>query len=377
MRIRSPWRAVAAAFAFNGILLGIWASRIPAVMEMHDLGEAQFGLLLLFMGAGALVSFPLAGRAADGLGAVRVTRGIALSYVLSLILVALAPSPLWLAVALFVFGMQHGSMDVVMNTWATEVEKHIGRSVMSSFHAMWSLGAGLGAATGFAATSLEWSVALHFIVGAVLSSAMFLPLIWIPWVSATRPRDPDAPVFAIPRGPLVLVGVIALCAAIGEGAVADWSAVFLRDVARTTEAQATLGYVVFSVTMVAMRMTADRVIARVGPASVARASGLCAFSGLGLIIVFANLPISLVGFFLMGIGYAAIFPLCFSRAAVDPVIPPGQAIASVATLGYGGMLLGPPVIGFVADATSLRLSFAMLAGLALLISLLAGVLRRD
>ena len=374
--IRTPWRTIAAAFALNGILLGIWASRIPAIVEIHGLSEARLGMMLLFMGCGALVSFPLAGRLADGLGAAPVTRVIAVSYGLSLILLALAPSPVWLAAALFVFGMMHGSMDVVMNTWATEVERHMGRSVMSSFHAMWSLGAGVGAATGFAATSYGWSVPQHFTAAALISAAVLLPFLTFPWTSVTRPHDPNAPAFALPRGPLVLVGVVAMAAAMGEGAVADWSAVFLRNVVGTDEAQATLGYTLFSVTMVAMRLVVDRFVTRFGAVPIARISGLAAASGMLLVAGFATLPASLLGFVLLGIGYAAVFPLAFSRAAADPLVPPGQAIASVATLGYGGLLLGPPLIGFIAEATSLRWAFLLLALLAFLISALAPVLRR-
>ncbi|SDJ06376.1 MFS transporter [Aliiruegeria lutimaris] len=374
--LRSPWRAVAAAFAFNGILLGIWASRIPAIVDRHGLSEAQLGLLLLFMGFGALVSFPLAGRLADGLGAVRITRAVSAAYVFTLLLIALAPSPAWLGAALFVFGMAHGSMDVVMNTWATEVEKLMKRSVMSSFHAMWSLGAGLGAATGYAATRLGWSIELHFTLGSLLSAGLLLPFLSLPWTSATRPHDPNAPIFAIPRGALVMVGIMALSAAVGEGAVADWSAIYLADVVGTDLSQAALGFTVFSVTMVAMRLVVDQLVLRFGPVRMAQASGVLSASGLLLVVSFATLPMTLAGFVLMGLGYAAVMPLAFSRAAIDANIPPGQAIASVATLGYGGLLLGPPVIGFVAEASSLRLAFALLAVLALTITVFARVLRR-
>ncbi|WP_242500381.1 MFS transporter [Tropicimonas sp. IMCC6043] len=373
---RTPWRAVAAAFAFNGILLGIWAARIPAVVEIHALSEADLGLLLLFMGVGALVSFPLAGRLADSLGAARLTRWIAASYSLTLILIALAPSRPWLAVALFLFGMAHGSMDVVMNTWASEAEKRAGRAIMSSFHAMWSLGAGLGALSGFAATSFGWSVPLHFIAGALVSAALFLPFLTLPWQSDTRPHDPNAPVFAIPRGALVLVGLVALAAAASEGSVADWSAVYLADVVQAGKAQATLGFAVYSVAMVSTRLLVDRVVTLLGPVLWARISGLLAATGMGLVVAFPVLPVALAGYVLLGIGCAAIVPLAFSRAAADPFVPPGQAIASVATLCYGALLMGPPAVGFIAEATSLRIALGLIAAQALLITLLAGVLRR-
>ncbi|PRY22511.1 putative MFS family arabinose efflux permease [Aliiruegeria haliotis] len=375
--LRTPWRAVAAAFALNGVLLGVWASRIPAITEIHGLSPSRLGLILLFMGAGALISFPLAGRLADSLGAARITRWVAVGYIFTLILIGVAPGPVWLAGAVFLFGMHHGSMDVVMNTWATEVEKHMGRSVMASFHAMWSFGAGAGAGIGYFATSAGLGVSSHFTLAALLFGALLLPFVLTPWQSETRPHDPNAAVFALPRGALVLVGIIALAAAVGEGAIADWGAVFLVQEAGAREAQATLGYTVFSIAMVAMRLSADRIITLAGPVAVARASGVIAAAGMLLALGFATLPMTLLGFALVGVGYAAAVPLAFSRAAIDPDIPPGQAIASVATLGYGGLLLGPPMIGFVAEATSLRVAFGLLAALALLITAFGSVLRRE
>lgn len=372
----TPWRAVAAAFALNGVLLGCWASRVPAVAANFGLGEGGLGLLLLVMGVGALVSFPVAGKLADRFGAVRVTRWIAAVYLVSIMLVGVAPVVPVLALALFMFGMSHGAMDVTMNAWAAEVERHMGRSVMSSFHAMWSLGAGLGAAGGFAATSLDAPVALHFIAAPILAALLFGPFLRIDWTSRTRSGGAGDPVFAFPRGALVLVGLIALGAGLGEGAAVDWSAVFLSEVLGASENGATLGYAVFSVTMVAMRLCVDRLITRHGPRRVALASGLLAASGYLLCATAAALPTALLGFVLMGMGYAAVIPLAFSRAAADPEIPPGQAIASVATLAYGAMLIGPPAIGFIADIASLRLSFVLVALFALLIAALSPVLGR-
>lgn len=372
--IVTPWRSVAAAFALNGVLLGCWASRVPAVTEDFGLDEGALGLLLLVMGVGALVSFPIAGKLSDRYGAVRVTRWIAGVYLVSIALVGLAPVVPVLALALFLFGMCHGAMDVAMNSWAAEVERHMARSVMSSFHAMWSLGAGLGAAGGFVATTLAAPVSLHFVLAAALTALVFGPFLRIDWTSRTATAGAAAPVFAFPRGALVLVGLIALGAGLGEGAAVDWSAVFLADVLGAAEAQATLGYAAFSVTMVAMRLCVDRLITRHGPRRVALVSGVLAASGYLLCAASGTLAVALAGFVLMGMGYAAVIPLAFSRAAADPEVPAGQAIASVATLGYGAMLMGPPAIGFIADASSLRVSFVLVGLFALLIAVLSPVL---
>lgn len=363
-------------FILNGLLYGIWASRIPAIASQHALGKAELGLLLLALAAGAILSFPLAGRWSDRYGSARVSRHIAVAYALALVALALAPNVGLLAAALFLFGATHGSMDVAMNAWAGEVEKHMGRPVMSSFHAMWSVGAGLGAASGYGAASIEAGPQAHFLVMAVVALGLTLPWAMIPWVSERHDEDEDqnGPIFPLPRGILILVGIVAFCASLGEGAMADWSAIFLVTVAEADEAMAALGFSVFSVAMVVMRLAADRLVQRFGPVLIARSGGVLAGCGVMLAVLVPVQGVILVGFAMMGFGYAVLFPLAFSRAANDGSLAPGAAIASVATLAYGGLLLGPVVIGFVADLTSLRVAFLILAALALVIILLAHVL---
>ena len=373
---RAAWLAVSAMFVLNGALYGMWASRIPAAARMHNLDEADLGLLLLLLAGGAIAAFPLAGRCADRFGAAPVTLIIAVAYTVALCLIGLAPTVALLALALFVFGATHGAMDVAMNTWAGEAESFIARPVMSSFHAMFSLGAGLGAASGYAAERLEVGIAAHFIIGALAILVVTGALARIRWSSPTRSSVDATPLFQFPRGPLVAVGLIAFCSSMGEGAMVDWSALYLVDIAQVDAANAALGYTVFSIAMVVTRLLGDQVTHRLGPVPTARLAGACATLGTLCAVIFASYGAALAGFVLMGIGYAVIMPLAFSRAASDPHLPPGTAIASVATLGYGGLLLGPPLIGFIAHATSLRAGFAVLAALAALIVILAFAVRR-
>ncbi|MDX1743819.1 MAG: MFS transporter, partial [Ruegeria sp.] len=251
--IVAAWRAVAAMFILNGALFGIWASRIPAVRDHLDLTHEALGYGLLFMAAGAVCSFPVTGRLTDRFGAVSITRVIAVLYTLSLILLAMAGSFWALAGFLFVFGAFHGSMDVAMNAWAAEVEHAYDKPVMSSFHAMWSLGAGLGALSGYGAVQMGLTVMQHFLLMGGIVVALTLALSRVPWTSR-RAASSGAAVFALPSGALILVGFTALCGALGEGAVADWSAIFLRDITGAKESIAALGYAVFSVTMVAFRL---------------------------------------------------------------------------------------------------------------------------
>ena len=377
--LRTPRRAVAAMFILNGALYGIWASRVPAIAQIHQLSEGVLGLLLLSMCAGAIISFPLAGALSDKYGSALMTKRMAFAYGATLVALAMAPSVWLLALSLFLFGATHGSMDVTMNAWAGEVERELGRPVMSSFHAMWSLGTGLGAASGYVAVNLGAEPSTHFLIGASISLALTLPMGLIPWQSpsTTKPKDTEGngkkkpALFAIPKGALALVGIIGFCSALGEGAMADWSAIFLVQVAEVDEGVAALGFATFSAVMVMMRLAGDRVIAKLGAIRAARASSFAAVSGTLLAITVGNLPASLIGFALMGFGYALIFPLIFSRAANDDHLSPGAAIAAVATFGYGGGLLGPVAIGFLADIFFIRWAFLVLTILALVIALLA------
>ena len=378
----TEWQAVAAAFAFNGVLFGTWASRVPAFKGEFSLDAAELGILLLALAAGAIVSFPLAGLSSDRIGPRRVTWVTALLYGPALVLLGLSTWVPLLASSLFIFGALHGAMDVGMNGWASNVEQKLGRRVMSGFHALFSLGAGIGAGLGVLAGYADIGPQIHLsVVAIVLSVPVLVVLARFKAHEFERQRlsktESAKVLFSVPKGTLLLIGLIAFGVSIGEGAMADWSAVFLRESVSASEGAAALGYTVFSATMVAMRLAGDAIIARLGPVVVVRASGTIAAVGIGIVVTSTSVPMALIGFALVGIGYAVVMPLVFSRAARDPHMAPGKAIAAVATLGYGGMLLGPVAVGFVAHITNLPISFSMLAVLALAVACLAPYVRSD
>lgn len=375
IRLSGPWRAVASVFFFNGALFGLWASRIPAFADRFALSPANLGLLLLCLAAGAIVGFPLAGRTADLRGARNATMLYGALYIVAFLCLPLAPNVWVLAPILALFGMAHGGQDVAMNAWAAEVERHMARPVMSSFHAAFSLGAGIGAGSGFIAINWGASVALHFWLGGLGITGFVALFAFIPWSSVTGTAE-HGPLFALPKGPLLMVGIVGLSSAIGEGAMVDWSALILTAAKGVDQAQAALGYTVFSTLMVATRLAGPILVANLGPAHTTRVSAASAMIGGLLVLVAPSLPVALIGFASFGIGYAMIIPLAFSRAANDPDVPAGRAIASVATLTYGGILIGPPLIGFVAEATSLNGSLWLLIALAGVTLSMAGALRR-
>ncbi|WP_239113206.1 MFS transporter [Shimia biformata] len=371
---RRVWWAVTGMFALNGGLFGIWASRIPAIKDRFQLEHSTLGLLLLLLGVGAILSFPLAGRLSDRFGAARVSRWLGLANAVSLLAIAFSPSLFTLPVALFMFGATHGAMDVAMNAWAAESDRVHKRADMPVFHAMWSLGAGVGAASGALAAWLDAAPQPHFLIAGGVLTATCLALAAIPWVSAASPQKAKSGLH-IPTGPLLLVGLLTLCSTLGEGAMADWSAVYLRDVTLASDTVAAAGYAVFSATMVGTRLSGAFVTRILGPIRAMRVSGVIALVGVVLMVVISTPMTALAGLVCLGLGYSLVVPLAFTRAANDPELPQAQAIARVATLSYGGMLMGPPTIGFIAHALGLPAAFSLLGLLAIVTITLAPVLR--
>ena len=374
---KAAQRAVLAMFFLNGALFGAWASRVPAVKAGFGLDEAELGLILLCMAAGAVLSFPIAGRWTDVAGAPTITRLTAVAYVPLLPMLGLAPTPVLLGVALLLFGAAHGAMDVAMNAWGADVERARQRPIMSGLHGFFSLGAGVGAGSGvlFARMAIEpWIHFAAFAAVIALASAVFARA---PWPVVRHARAGRGPILAVPRGALLAVGFIAFCSAVGEGGMADWSAVYLAEILAAPEHLAAVGYAVFSITMVTTRLLGDWLIAQLGRVNVARCCGAVAALGALTLALSPSVVVGWIAMAAMGFGYALVSPLVFSRAASDPDVPPGAAVAAVSTLNYGGMLLGPPVIGFIGHAAGLRFSIALLAGLAVVIVLLANRLGRS
>jgi MFS family permease len=236
---------------------------------------------------------------------------------------------------------------------------------------MFSLGAGIGAATGFFAVQLGLSLPQHFIVASVVLGIVVFLIANISWQSTKREMVQKPPLFAIPKGPLLLIGVVAFCCAIGEGGMADWSAIFLINAVDAGEARAAIGYTLFSVGMVSIRFAGGKLIDLFGQTTIVRYGALSAFIGCMAAIISVDFYVSLIGFVLMGCGYALVIPIAFSKAAEMAPNSPGVAIAGVSTFGYGGMLLGPPLIGFTAEIVSIRFAFLIFACLACLMFILA------
>lgn len=358
--------AVSLCFFLNGALFASWVSRIPAVQAGLGINHATLGMALFGVALGALFAMPLAGWCAARYGSDRVTQVVSIAYCMALPFLALAPNAGFLTLALFCFGAFHGAFDVAMNAQAVAVEGRYQRPIMSSFHALWSVGGLAGAALGafIAATGvvpLVHFTAVSLLLGGTLVAFANPRLLSAGKASARDSIGKERSVkFKWPPRTLVALGAVAFCIMMGEGAMADWSAVYLRSAAGASEAVAAAGYAVFSIAMAGARFSGDWLSARFGPVALVRLGSGLAAAGLAFALLQGEPVSALLGFAAVGAGFATIVPQVFSAAGRTPGMDPGPALATATTLGYSGFLIGPPLIGFAAEAIGLPGALAII-----------------
>lgn len=372
--VRRARVAVATVFAVHGAVTGNFATRIPWVQEQLGISPGQLGVALAFPAIGASFAMPLAGAVSHRFGARAALRGLIALWCLSLVLPPLAPGPVWLCGALFVYGATAGMADVAMNALGVEIEERLGRSIMSGLHGMWSAGALLGSAAGTVAAHADTDARVH--LGIAAAALTLLGTGACRWVLDLRgaPEEHPPPRFALPPRSALVIGAVGFCAVFAEGASLDWSAVYLREVLDSSPGVAAACTTAFSCTMAAARFTGDAVVGRIGPVRTVRAGGVVATLG-GVLVVTAAGPVpAIAGFGLIGLGIAVVVPLAFAAAGRSGPAP-SQAIAGVATITYTSGLIAPAAIGSIADMTSLTASFGLVTALALGLVAGAGVLR--
>lgn len=373
--MRAARLAVLAVFFLNGFGFASFVVRIPAVQEKLSLGEGLLGLALLGVSVGSLPSMPLTGWLVSRFGSRPVVGVSAILFPLALPLAALAPSLVILISTLVLVGASAGVLDVSMNAHASTVEKGYGRRIMSSFHAAFSFGGLAGAASGGLVASAGVGAAPH-LLGIAALSAVAAVLVFGSLLPAGADRgETGDPAFARPTRALVGLGVISFCVLLGEGAMADWSAVYLSSALETGPGFAAAGYAAFSLTMATGRLFGDRIAEALGPATLVRLGGTVAAVGLAAGLLVATPLAALVGFAGVGLGLSVIFPTALG-AAGRAEGGTGPAIAAVSTAGYFGFLVGPPTIGFAAEATSLGTALFLVVVLCLAVAVLAGAAGR-
>lgn len=358
------------AFFVVGFAVGAWAPFIPLVKARLGLDEAQLGALLLCLGFGSIFAMPFSGGWAAKFGCRKVILAAAAGALAALPVMASGSSQILVAVALFVFGGAIGVMDVTMNIQAVIVEKASGRAMMSGFHGLYSVGGFVGAGGVTGMLLLKLSPTFSAVVIVVL--AMILLIAFIRGL-LTYGSHEDTPPFAIPKGKILLIGVLCFIVFLAEGSVLDWSGVFLTSVRNLDEARSGLGYAAFAITMTICRLTGDNIVAVLGARRILLFGGLTAASGFLLAVLIPSWLVGILGFALVGVGAANVVPVLFTAAGNQTKIPANLAIAGVTTLGYAGILAGPAMIGFLARATTLSAAISMVAILLLAVTVCAKV----
>jgi len=358
-------RSTRAAFFVAGFGMAAWAPLVPYAKDRLAIGEGTLGLLLLCLGAGSIATMPLAGALAARFGCRRAIWAASLIICGALPLLATAGTVPLLAAALMLFGAGLGTIDVVINIQAVIVERAAGRTMMSGFHGLFSVG-GIAGAAGVSAAL--WGTGSPLLATLCVAALIVATLLAFGRTLLPYGGDRDGPAFAVPRGAVLLIGALCFISFLAEGSMLDWSALILTDLHGIDPVRSGLGYAVFSVAMTAGRLFGDRIVHSLGGRMVLLCGGSCAAGGVALAVFAPSWPAALAGFALVGLGASNIVPVLYSGLGRQRAMPANLAVAAVTTLGYSGILAGPAGIGFVAHAVGLPVAFLGVAALLLVVA---------
>jgi MFS family permease len=364
--------AVKISFFTNGFILANWVSRLPRIQELYSADNGTIGLVLLGLSIGAVTIMPFAGWAIIKNGSRKITLVALIMYC---IIVPLIPYMGYIPALIglyFFMGLFTGVLDVAMNAQAVMIEQQYKKPIMTSFHAFFSIGMALGAWCGALFAELNVELVLHF------STIVLFSLIGVAWASRNLIYDKpdpslkhDGPLFRLPNRALVSIGIITFCCMLGEGAMSEWSVNFMENVALSAKTTAPIALSAFATAMTIGRLLGDRMRTHFGDPKMIMAGGALATVGLLAALIIATPMVSIAGFFLVGLGLSTIVPIAYSISGHTKDLPPGVGLAMVTTVGYSGFLIGPPVIGFIADWQTLRIALAVVAVLFVIMTMLA------
>lgn len=363
--------ALAIVFFSLGAVFAAWAGRIPQLQEHLALSNGQLGESMFCEAIGSLISMPASAALGARFGSAKMTVLFSVGFCLTLLLIPLASNWFFFSLALFCFGFTLGGQDVSMNAQAVHVERAYQRPIMSSFHGSYSVGAMCGAGFSALMCNLALSPLHHFlIVAAILAPSMLLV------GTALTPTLPSeqktkAPMFVLPDRHVLVLSTVAFCSFVGEGAISDWSAVYLAHELHSSASIAAAGLSIFCLSMSVCRFAGDIVVLRLGPTRVLLWGGLIAGSGIAASLIIPIPVAVLVAYFIVGIGFSCMVPVAFSAAGRARHLPTSVAIASVATTGYLGFIIAPPIIGVLADHFSLRSALWLTVVLSLAVAVLS------
>lgn len=367
-------QSVSMLFLINGYLIGTWAAKIPAFAERLSLSESAVGLLIVGFGIGAILTMPVVGITIARFGTAIVTRYLSLLAATSILWITLSPNVAVAAVALFVFGGLISGMDVAMNAYAVEVEKKMSKPIMSSCHGFWSLGGLAGAV--ISGYLLEYGD-LYLHAALTTAASLVLVAVALPQLKASGSGSPaEKTKLSFPRMLLpYLVGFVALCSAMPEGAVIDWSALYLKTELGASTVAASFAFGAFSGTMAIVRFFGDPIRARYGAVRTMRLCALTAAIGLLIAGTATSATVAIIGFLIAGLGMSNLVPIAFSTAGNLSGLAPGIGLSMATTIGYSGLLVAPASFGYIAEIFSFSVVFTSLAAALFLVVFLAPITR--
>lgn len=369
--------AVKLAFFLNGFIYANWVSRLPRIQEIFHADDGTIGIVLLSISLGAVVAMPFAGWVIMKNGSRRITLASVIAYCAFVPLIPVAPDIIALTILFFVMGAITGVLDVAMNAQAVMVEQAYKKPIMSSFHALFSIGMALGAWCGALFVDLETTLVNHFAIvgGSALATTLWMSKNLIA-DSPSREIKTEGPLFRLPNKSLIGIGIIAFCCMMGEGAMADWTVNYMENIAFAADHIAPLALSSFAAAMTIGRIFGDRARSAWGDDRLIVFGGLLAVAGLAVSLLFPEPMIVITGLFFVGLGLSAIVPITYSIAGSTKGLPQGAGIAMVTTIGYSGFLFGPPIIGFISDLSNLRVGLTLLILLFVVMTVLGTKVKR-
>jgi predicted MFS family arabinose efflux permease len=365
---RSARLSTRIAFFIAGFAMASWAPLVPLAKARAGLDDGALGLLLLALGMGSIAAMPLAGYLTSRLGCKRVIVAAGLLICATLPLLASLSSVPGLAAAVLLFGAAMGSIDCAMNIQALMVERAGSKPSMSGFHGLFSLGGIAGALgmTGLLSLGLAPLAAVLWIVGSTLVALFIAARHLLPYGN-----ERDGPLFAVPHGIVLFLGILCFIVFLAEGAMLDWSGVFLVSWRQMDPAYSGLGYAAFACTMTLGRLFGDRIVTRLGSGRVTVFGGLAAALGMAIAVFVPAWPAALLGFALLGAGCSNLVPVFYSAIGRQTLMPQSTAVPAMTSLGYAGILVGPAAIGAVAHVSSLPVALGSLILLLLYVAMSA------
>ena len=369
--------ATSAFFFMQGVIFATWTNRIADIRTALKLSESDLGSILLALPLGQLITMPISGFLVSKFTSKKCVFVGSILYPMCLLLINSASSMTSLFVALLCFGISANINNIAINTQAVLVEQMYGRQILGTFHGTWSLACIFGGLLTMLLIHFNIGITVHFtitIIYSLLTLAIFGRLLTNASDTRQDPSD-NGKTRYLPTPFIIMLGAIAFGSMSCEGTMFDWSVIYFRDVVKLPDSISSIGYIAFMSMMATGRFVSNYFINKFGEINVLRVNGIMITSGMMIAVLFPYVVSAIIGFLMVGLGVSSVVPICYSSTRKSHRIPSGVAIATVCSIGFMGFLMGPPLIGYIAAATSLRMSFATMAVIGLIVTFVAPMLR--